>query len=107
MIVRIFRKGSEIFSVASVEGNALSFPYGTRVERIVTSHQDAQVFLAEPPAEEPGSPEPSYAERVLVGSGKFIYAIKSYRTRTGCGLRDAKLKMDELRERMEREGERY
>lgn len=106
MVIRIFRKGSEIFSVNG-EANTLAFPFGSRIERMEMSALDVRVYLAEPPEQYESVLEPSYAERVLVGSGKFIYAIKSYRTRTGVSLRDAKLKMDDLRAQLEREGERY
>lgn len=107
MIVRVYRKGAEIFAVSTVESSALSFPYNTRIDRIESEQGLAKVFLAEAPAEQPGALEPLYAERVLVGSGKFIYAIKSYRTRTGVSLREAKEVMDKLRATLERDGERY
>ena len=107
MMIRVYRKNEEVFS-ATGDGNVIEFPFGTRIARVESQGLTMRVHLAETPeAVDKAVLDVTYAERVLVGSGKFIYAIKSYRTRTGVSLRDAKLKMDDLRAQMEREGERY
>lgn len=68
----------------------LEQPEGFRIVRVISRGDDTIVILEAANTDL----RVSDVERVLAEAGKRIYAIKEYRTRTGCGLKDAKDAID-------------
>ena len=79
-------------AAARQEGNMLSTrPAASAVTTRAASHAPPDALLEEP--------DPSLEEEIrrLVAAGSLINAIKLYRERTGCSLKDAKDAVERIR----------
>lgn len=87
IIVR--RDSKEIFSAGN--GSSITFPSGTVIDYIENRGEEVIVALGPSPL---ASRVVSYAEVMLAEKGHRIQAIKSYRDRTGLGLKESKDAID-------------
>jgi hypothetical protein len=104
-MIKVRRNGKEIFNASGTRPN-LSFPWNTRLDCIEQDGPDVTVVLTDV------SPEDAIdkvigAERALIRHGHMIEAIKSYRERTGLGLKDSKTAIDTERASMIERGEYF